>query len=89
MDSSDSPFCTIPEVIEEVRAGRLVIVVDDENRENEGDLICAAQLVTPEMINFMIRQAAGKLCLSLTAEICEKLHLYPQAAENTAEHGTA
>ena len=89
MDSSDSPFCTIPEVIEEVRAGRLVIVVDDENRENEGDLICAAQLVTPEMINFMIRQAAGKLCLSLTEEMCEKLHLYPQAAENTAEHGTA
>ncbi len=89
MDSSDSPFCTIPEVIDEVRAGRLVILVDDEDRENEGDLICAAELVTPEMINFMIRQAAGKLCLSLTAEICEKLHLYPQAAENTAEHGTA
>ena len=67
----------------------MVILVDDEDRENEGDLVCAAELVTPEMINFMIRRAAGKLCLSLTAETCQRLHLYPQATENTAEHGTA
>lgn len=82
-------FSTIPEALEDLKAGRFIILVDDEDRENEGDLVCAAQLVTPEMINFMIRQAAGKLCLALAPDICEKLHLYPQAAENTASHGTA
>jgi len=82
-------FSPIADVLEDLRAGRMVILVDDEDRENEGDLVCSAERVTPDMINFMIRQAAGKLCLSLTAETCEKLHLYPQAAENTAEHGTA
>src|ERR1051325_8462718 len=84
-----SIFCTIQEAIAELKAGRFIILVDDEDRENEGDLVCAAQLVTPEMINFMIRKAAGKLCLALSAPVCEKLHLYPQAAENTASHGTA
>jgi 3,4-dihydroxy 2-butanone 4-phosphate synthase/GTP cyclohydrolase II len=86
---SDETFCSIPEALAELAAGRFIILVDDADRENEGDLVCAAELVAPEMINFMIRQAAGKLCLALTAEICEKLHLYPQAAENTASHGTA
>lgn len=80
---------SIPEIIDELKAGRFVILVDDEDRENEGDLVCAAELVKPEMINFMIRQAAGKLCLALTTETCERLHLYPQTNENTAEHGTA
>lgn len=84
-----SPFATIPEALDELRAGRFIILVDDEDRENEGDLVCAAQLATPDMINFMIRQAAGKLCLTLTAETCERLHLYPQVSENTASHGTA
>ncbi len=83
------PFCTVPEVLKELRASRFVILVDDENRENEGDLVCAAECVTPEMINFMIREAAGKLCLALTPETCETLHLAPQTAVNTAEHGTA
>ncbi|MBN2561850.1 MAG: GTP cyclohydrolase II [Phycisphaerae bacterium] len=82
-------FSPISEALEEIRAGRFVILVDDQDRENEGDLVCAAELVTPRMINFMIRQAAGKLCLALTAETCEKLHLYPQTAENTAQHATA
>lgn len=82
-------FCTIPEALDELRAGRFIILVDDEDRENEGDLVCAAELVTPEMINFMIRRAAGKLCLTLPAQVCERLHLYPQASENTAAHGTA
>ena len=86
---SHSPFCTIPEALDELKAGRFIILVDDEDRENEGDLVCAAELVTPEMINFMIRQAAGKLCLALTAQTCENLHLYPQTSENTAQHGTA
>ncbi|MCG8408095.1 MAG: bifunctional 3,4-dihydroxy-2-butanone-4-phosphate synthase/GTP cyclohydrolase II [Phycisphaerales bacterium] len=86
---SQSEMSSIPEIIDELKAGRFVILVDDEDRENEGDLVCAAELVTPEMINFMIRKAAGKLCLPLAAEICESLHLYPQTNENTAEHGTA
>jgi len=85
----DPAFCTIPEALAELKAGHFIILVDDEDRENEGDLVCAAELVTPDMINFMIRQAAGKLCLALSAETCERLHLYPQAAENTASHGTA
>ncbi len=87
--SDGSPFATIPEALDELRAGRFIILVDDEDRENEGDLVCAAQLATPDMINFMIRQAAGKLCLTLTADTCERLHLYPQVHENTASHGTA
>jgi 3,4-dihydroxy 2-butanone 4-phosphate synthase / GTP cyclohydrolase II len=89
MSGSESTFCSVTEALAELKAGRFIILVDDQDRENEGDLVCAAELVTPQMINFMIRQAAGKLCLALTAEICEKLHLYPQAAESTAEHGTA
>ncbi len=89
MATHDVTFCSIPDALEELRAGRFIILVDDEDRENEGDLVCAAERVTPEMINFMIRQAAGKLCLTLTADICEKLHLYPQTSENTASHGTA
>lgn len=88
-DGGGNTFCTIPEALEEIKAGRFIILVDDEDRENEGDLVCAAGLVTPEMINFMIRKAAGKLCLTLTAETCERLHLYPQTNENTASHGTA
>ncbi len=88
--AENSPrFSAIAEIIQELAAGRFVILVDDEGRENEGDLVCAAERVTPEMINFMIRQAAGKLCLALTAETCERLHLYPQTNENTAQHGTA
>ncbi len=88
-DAISSPFSSIPDVIADIKAGKLVILVDDEDRENEGDLVCAAELVTPAMINFMIRQAAGKLCLALDAPTCEKLHLYPQTTENTAPHGTA
>ena len=89
MTPMPEPFSPIPEIIDEIKAGRFVILVDDADRENEGDLVCAADLVTPDMINFMIRKAAGKLCLSLTTETCEQLHLYPQAAENTTQHGTA
>jgi len=84
-----SPFCTIDEAVEELRRGNLIIVVDDERRENEGDLVCAAERTTPEKINFMIRSAAGKLCLALSNEICERLNLYQQAPANTAAHGTA
>ncbi len=88
-ESHSSVFCSIPDALADLKAGRFIILVDDEDRENEGDLVCAAELVTPDMINFMIRQAAGKLCLALSPQICERLHLYPQANENTASHGTA
>jgi len=89
MIDSAAPFCTIDEAVVDLKAGRFIVLVDDADRENEGDLVCAASLVTPEMINFMIREAAGKLCLALDQEICEKLNLYPQTSENTAQHGTA
>jgi 3,4-dihydroxy 2-butanone 4-phosphate synthase/GTP cyclohydrolase II len=89
MSADDHIFASVPEALEELKAGRFIVLVDDEDRENEGDLVCSAQLATPEMINFMIRQAAGKLCLALTTETCERLHLYPQVSENTAAHGTA
>ena len=77
MTRDDSPMSSISEIIEDLKAGRMVILVDDEDRENEGDLVCAAELVTPEMINFMIRQAAGKLCLSLMSETCQQLSRWP------------
>ena len=89
MTREGSPFSPISDTIEALKTGRFVILVDDEDRENEGDLVCIAERVTPDMINFMIRQAAGKLCLTLNAELCERLNLYPQTSENTAEHGTA
>ena len=89
MTADDSVFCGIPEALAELKAGRCIILVDACDRENEGDLVCPAELITPHIINFMIRQAAGKLCLALPAETCEKLHLYPQTSESTAEHGTA
>ena len=66
-------FGTIEQAIDDIRAGKFVIVADDEDRENEGDLICAAQLVTPEMINFMIKKAGGMICLALTGERVDAL----------------
>ncbi len=59
-------FTPIPEILDELRAGRIIVLVDDENRENEGDFVCAAEKVTPEIINFMTRVGGGYLCLSLT-----------------------
>jgi 3,4-dihydroxy 2-butanone 4-phosphate synthase/GTP cyclohydrolase II len=84
-----SPFCTIPEALEEIRAGRLVILMDDEDRENEGDLVCAAEKVTPEKLNFMLSRGRGLLCLTLTRKRCAALNLPPQSPENTAVLGTA
>ena len=79
----------IPELVAELAAGRMVILVDEEDRENEGDLILAADHVTPEAINFMARFARGLICLTLTRERCERLHLPPMTAKNGAQHGTA
>ena len=69
------PFGTIEQAIADIAAGKLVIVADDEDRENEGDLICAAELVTPEMVNFMIKRAGGMICLALTGERVDQLGL--------------
>jgi len=73
----------------DIRDGRMIIIVDDEDRENEGDLVCAAEKVTPEIINFMARHARGLICLPLTEERCDELHLTTQVADNTSYLGTA
>ena len=82
-------LATIEEAVADIRDGRMIIIVDDEDRENEGDLVCAAEKVTPEIINFMARHARGLICLPLTEERCDELHLTTQVAENTSFLGTA
>jgi 3,4-dihydroxy 2-butanone 4-phosphate synthase / GTP cyclohydrolase II len=82
-------FGTVEQAIADIKAGKLIIVADDEDRENEGDLICAAQLVTPELINFMIRKAGGWICLALTGERADQLDLPQQSEMNTEEFRTA
>jgi len=82
-------FSEIEEILEELRNGRMIILVDAEDRENEGDLVCAAEHVTPEIINFMATHGRGLICLPLTAEKCDSLGLYPQTTENTARFQTA
>ena len=79
----------IPELVAELAAGRMVILVDEEDRENEGDLVLAADHVTPEAINFMARHGRGLICLTLTRERCERLQLPPMTARNGTQHGTA
>ncbi|HEX8722275.1 MAG TPA: 3,4-dihydroxy-2-butanone-4-phosphate synthase [Pyrinomonadaceae bacterium] len=83
------PFASIEEAAAELRGGRMIIIVDDEDRENEGDLACAAELVTPEVINFMATHARGLICMPLTEERCDELHLTMQVADNTSFLGTA
>jgi 3,4-dihydroxy 2-butanone 4-phosphate synthase / GTP cyclohydrolase II len=83
------PFAPVPEVLAALRAGKMIVLVDDEDRENEGDLVCAAEFITPEHVNFMLREARGVLCAALSAETCDQLQLYPQALHNTAPLGTA
>jgi 3,4-dihydroxy 2-butanone 4-phosphate synthase/GTP cyclohydrolase II len=82
-------LATIEEAVADIRDGRMIIIVDDEDRENEGDLVCAAEKVTPEIINFMARHARGLICLPLTEERCDELHLTTQVADNTSYLGTA
>jgi 3,4-dihydroxy 2-butanone 4-phosphate synthase/GTP cyclohydrolase II len=84
-----STFATIEDAIEEIRAGRFVVVVDDEDRENEGDLTIAAQFVTPEAVNFMATHARGLICLCLTEERCDELGLRQMTEQNEARHETA
>lgn len=85
---STEGFCTIEEALAELRAGRMIVLVDDEYRENEGDLVMAAEKITPESVNFMLSQARGVLCLAMSWEICERLHVGPQTRENTSRMGT-
>ena len=82
-------FASIPEAIEDLRAGRMVVLVDDEDRENEGDLVCAAELVTPETVNFMATHGRGMICLALASETCDQLALHPQTDQNNSPFGTA
>jgi 3,4-dihydroxy 2-butanone 4-phosphate synthase / GTP cyclohydrolase II len=82
-------FASIPEAIEEFRQGKILVVVDDEDRENEGDLTIAAEKITPEAINFMATYGRGLICLALDAEICSRLDLQPMSPVNTARFGTA
>ncbi len=83
------PFASIEEAAADIREGRMVIIVDDEDRENEGDLACAAEKVTPEIINFMATHARGLICMPLTEERCDELQLTMQVADNTSYLGTA
>ena len=87
--SAIAPISPVQDIVEEMRAGRMVILVDEEDRENEGDLVLAADHVTPETINFMARFGRGLICLTLTRERCQRLRLPPMATRNGAKHSTA
>ena len=91
MTTSLNPVAISPveDIVADMRAGRMVILVDEEDRENEGDLILASDHVTPEAINFMARHARGLICLTLSREMCERLKLPPMVARNNAQHATA
>ena len=84
-----APIASVEEIVAELRAGRLVILVDEEDRENEGDLVLAADHVTPEAINFMAKYGRGLICLTLTRERCEQLRLPPMVPRNGTKIGTA
>lgn len=83
------PLSSIDEAVKDIRDGKMVIIVDDEDRENEGDLVCAAEMITPEIINFMATHGRGLICLPLTEDRCDYLQLPPQSQENTSSMGTA
>ncbi|MEX0655409.1 MAG: 3,4-dihydroxy-2-butanone-4-phosphate synthase [Phycisphaeraceae bacterium] len=80
---------SIADILTDLRAGRMIVLVDDEQRENEGDLVCAAEHVTPEIINFMLREGRGMMCVALDGSICDALDLEPQGRVNTTQRGTA
>ncbi|MEO7675073.1 MAG: 3,4-dihydroxy-2-butanone-4-phosphate synthase [Pyrinomonadaceae bacterium] len=82
-------LATIEAAVEDIRNGNIIIIVDDEDRENEGDLVCAAEKITPEIISFMAIHGRGLICLPLTEERCDELQLQPQTTNNTSSMGTA
>jgi 3,4-dihydroxy 2-butanone 4-phosphate synthase/GTP cyclohydrolase II len=86
---SDVTFAPIPEILDQLKAGRMIVLVDDEQRENEGDLVCAAESITPQTVNFMVTEGRGLLCVALDGSICEALELPPQSGSNTSQMSTA
>src|ERR1700687_3813873 len=82
-------FAEIEKSLRELRSGRMIVIADDEDRENEGDLVIAAEMVTPEVINFMATHARGLICLAMTGERLDELELGPMVLNNTANLGTA
>jgi 3,4-dihydroxy 2-butanone 4-phosphate synthase/GTP cyclohydrolase II len=89
MEESSCPIISVEQAIEEFRAGRCLIVVDDEDRENEGDLTVAAEFATPDVINFMAREGRGLICIAMTRERLHQLDLHPMTTDHSALHGTA
>src|ERR1700688_1568433 len=89
MAENRSHFATVEEAVEEIRQGRMIVLVDDEDRENEGDLTMAAEKISPEAINFMAKYGRGLICLTLTEQRCDELHLPLMSPINTSVHGTA
>jgi len=83
------PLSSIERAAQDIRDGKMIIIVDDEDRENEGDLVCAAEKITPETVNFMAVHGRGLICLPLTEDRCRELQLFPQTTENTSHLGTA
>ncbi|MBE2281707.1 MAG: bifunctional 3,4-dihydroxy-2-butanone-4-phosphate synthase/GTP cyclohydrolase II [Ignavibacteriaceae bacterium] len=81
-------FCSVPEAIQELKKGKILIISDDENRENEGDFVCAAEFITPEIVNFMITHGRGLLCVSMESKRLDELGLQMMTSSNTAIHGT-
>jgi 3,4-dihydroxy 2-butanone 4-phosphate synthase/GTP cyclohydrolase II len=88
MPESQDGFCTVEEAVEELRQGRMIVLVDDPNRENEGDLVIAAEKVTPEAVNFMMRNACGIVCLAMSPDVCDRLHLDPLPGHNVDPNAT-
>jgi 3,4-dihydroxy 2-butanone 4-phosphate synthase / GTP cyclohydrolase II len=89
MSEPTTPFSSVQEAIDDLRAGKMIVLVDDEQRENEGDLVAAAEKTTPEIINFMATHGRGLICLAMDGEHTERMGLGPMTPENTALHGTA
>jgi 3,4-dihydroxy 2-butanone 4-phosphate synthase/GTP cyclohydrolase II len=85
----ETPFATIEETLEALKKGEMIVLVDDERRENEGDLVCAAEMVTPDIVNFMASRGRGLICAAITEEHANRLSLPPQTPQNTATFGTA
>ena len=88
MNVTKSPFATVEAALEEIRQGRMIVLVDDEDRENEGDLTMAAEKISPEAVNFMAKEGRGLICLALTEERCDALNLTPMSQRNTSAFGT-
>ena len=81
-------FCSVEEAIEEIKLGRVIIIVDDEERENEGDFVCSAEYITPDIVNFMVTHGRGMLCVALSGKRLDELGLPLMVDQNSALHGT-